>query len=98
MSFFLSFALSASVGVFTTLACIYLLKPVAIHIGLVDRPGGRKLHAEEVPLIGGISFFMGFCFSLLCMDISLRDYRGLLAGSAILVLIGIVDDFRELTP
>lgn len=98
MPFFYSYLLSICVGIFTTFICIYLLKPVAIHIGLIDRPGGRKTHVAEVPLIGGISIFMGFCFSLLCLDISLKDYRGLLAGSAILVLIGIMDDFKELTP
>ena len=87
-----------SVGIFTTLTCIYLLRPVAEHIGLVDTPGGRKMHADSVPLIGGLAIFVGFCFSLLCLNISLHDYRGLLAGSAILVLIGVMDDFRELTP
>lgn len=93
-----SLFLSIAVGVFITLFCIYLLKPVAIHIGLVDTPGGRKTHAHAVPLIGGVSIFFGFCFSLLCLNISLSDYRGLLAGSAILVLLGVIDDFRELTP
>lgn len=98
MSFFLSFILSAPVGALTTLVCIYLLKPVAIHIGLVDTPGGRKTHANAVPLIGGIAIFFGFCFSLLCLRISLQGYRGLMAGSAILVLLGVMDDFRELAP
>ncbi|OGT43863.1 MAG: hypothetical protein A3F13_04630 [Gammaproteobacteria bacterium RIFCSPHIGHO2_12_FULL_40_19] len=98
MNFFLAFSLSISVGIFTTLTCIYLLRPAAEHIGLVDTPGGRKMHADAVPLIGGIAIFVGFCFSLLCLNVSLHDYRGLLAGSAILVLIGVMDDFRELTP
>lgn len=98
MSVFFSFLLSITVGAFVTTACIYLLKPIAMHIGLVDTPGGRKTHADAIPLIGGISIFFGFCFSLLCLNISLQDYRGLLAGSAILVLIGVMDDFHELTP
>lgn len=98
MSVFFLFLFSVSVGALVTIACIYLLRPVAMHIGLVDTPGGRKTHANTIPLIGGISIFFGFCFSLLCLNISLQDYRGLLAGSAILVLIGVMDDFRELTP
>ena len=98
MDFLTSFILSVIVGVFTTLACISLLKPAAVHIGLVDTPGGRKTHLNAVQLIGGISLFFGFCFSLLCLGISLQNYRGLLAGSAILVLLGVMDDFRELTP
>ncbi|MCX7120404.1 MAG: MraY family glycosyltransferase [Gammaproteobacteria bacterium] len=94
----LSFLISITVGVFTTFFCIQLLKPVAVHIGLVDIPGGRKKHVSAVPLIGGVAVFLGFCFSLLCFNISLSDYRGLLAGSAILILIGVMDDFKELTP
>ncbi|MCX7124997.1 MAG: MraY family glycosyltransferase, partial [Gammaproteobacteria bacterium] len=93
-----SFFLSACVGIFATFACIKMLKPAAIHIGLVDIPGGRKKHVDAVPLIGGIAVFLGFCFALLCFNTSLSDYRGLLAGSAILVLLGVMDDFKELTP
>jgi len=93
-----SFLVSACVGIFTTLFCIQLLKPVAVHIGLVDIPGGRKKHANAVPLIGGIAVFLGFSFALLSFNVSLSDYRGLLAGSAILILIGVMDDFKELTP
>ena len=85
-------------AIFTVQTCLYLLKPMAMHVGLVDTPGGRKKHLIAVPLIGGIAIFMGLCFSLLALDISLRDYRGLLAGSAILLLLGILDDFRELRP
>lgn len=81
---------------FSTLFCIWLLHPVACRIGLVDTPGGRKWHEREVPLIGGITMFCGFCFSLLILPFSLFEYRGLLAGSGLLILIGVVDDFREL--
>ncbi len=98
MSIITSLILSVFVGIFITLCCIYLLKPVAMHIGLVDVPGGRKTHAHVIPLIGGVSIFFGFCFALLCLNISLHNYRGLLAGSSILILIGVMDDFRELTP
>jgi UDP-GlcNAc:undecaprenyl-phosphate GlcNAc-1-phosphate transferase len=93
-----SFILSALIAVFTTASCIYLLKPIAVHIGLLDTPGGRKTHASAVPLIGGISIFFGFCFSILFFNMSMQSYRGLLAGSAILVLLGVMDDFHELTP
>lgn len=79
-----------------TLFCIWLLRPLAIQVGFVDRPGGRKQHEREVPLIGGIAIFFGFSFALLFLPISLHLYRGLIAGASLLLLIGIVDDFREL--
>lgn len=90
--------LSICIGLLITYLCIYLLEPVASHIGLVDMPGGRKKHAQATPLIGGISIFIGFMFALLCLNISLGPYRGLFAGSAILILLGVLDDFHELSP
>lgn len=95
---YISLFLSILVAILVSFLCIYLLRPVALHIGLVDTPGGRKKHVNPVPLIGGIAIFLGFCFSLLCLNISLQPYRGLLAGSVILLLIGVLDDFHELTP
>ncbi len=37
---------------------LWILEPVARHIGLVDHPGGRKTHSEPTPLVGGIAMFI----------------------------------------
>jgi len=70
---------------------------LAVRIGLVDRPDERKRHSNEIPLIGGIAIFFGFCFSLLTLHISLFPYRGLLAGGGLLVLVGVLDDFHNIS-
>jgi UDP-GlcNAc:undecaprenyl-phosphate GlcNAc-1-phosphate transferase len=80
-----------------TVFIIYLLKPLAIRLKLVDVPGGRKMHQGEVPLTGGIGMFLGFIFALLTLDISLADYRSFIAASGLLVFIGILDDLHELS-
>lgn len=81
-----------------SLFCIWLLRPLAIRIGLVDRPNNdRKWHEREVPLIGGIAIFFGFCFALLTLPVSLQPYRSMLGGSSILVLMGVIDDFKDLS-
>lgn len=87
-------------GIIATMAaifCIWLLRPLAVQVGFVDHPGGRKQHDQDVPLIGGIAIFFGFCFALLSLPISLQGYRGLIAGGSVLLVMGIVDDFRELS-
>ncbi len=81
-----------------TMAGLILLKPLAVRLGLVDRPGGRKHHKGNIPLIGGIGMFFGLAFSLLTLNISLSNYRCFIAGCALLVITGVLDDFRELTP
>ncbi|MES2142188.1 MAG: MraY family glycosyltransferase [Pseudomonadota bacterium] len=89
---------SAFVAFFITLLCIILLKPLAVRLGLVDAPSSRKHHQGEIPLIGGLAMFIGFLAALLTLPISLRDYRSFIAGSALLVFVGLLDDFHELSP
>ncbi|HEV2524231.1 MAG TPA: MraY family glycosyltransferase [Gammaproteobacteria bacterium] len=81
-----------------TIAGLILLKPLAIRLNLVDKPGGRKLHEGDIPLIGGIAMFFGFAFSLLTLHVSLSTYRCLIAGCVLLVITGVLDDFHELGP
>ena len=42
-----------------TTVFMFMLRPLATSAGLVDRPGGRKSHIGEVPIIGGIAMFIG---------------------------------------
>lgn len=89
---------SPLVAFFITFACILLLKPLAIRLGLVDAPNDRKHHQGDIPLIGGLSMFIGFLAALLTLPISLQQYRSFIAGSALLVFVGLLDDFHELSP
>lgn len=87
---------SSVIAVTASLFFIALFRHLAVRLGFVDRPGGRKLHGQEVPLIGGVAIFFGFCFALLSLPISLQNYRGMVAGGSLLLVMGVVDDFREL--
>jgi UDP-GlcNAc:undecaprenyl-phosphate GlcNAc-1-phosphate transferase len=81
-----------------TFICILVLKPVAYKMGLVDWPGGRKEHARPTPLIGGIALLLGFLGALLLLPVSLMPFRGLIFGAALLVFVGVLDDYHELSP
>jgi UDP-GlcNAc:undecaprenyl-phosphate GlcNAc-1-phosphate transferase len=88
---------SIAVAFSVTASCLYLLRPLAVRLGLVDAPHGRKQHQGHIPLIGGMAMFLGFLFALLTLSISLANYRSLIAGCAVLVFIGVLDDFHELS-
>ncbi len=93
MSHWLAAAVSA-------VSCFVLLKafvPVAHRLGLVDRPQSRKIHQRSTPLVGGIAVFGGCVFGLLMVPISLGEYRILFAAGAALLLVGLLDDLRELS-
>lgn len=82
----------------TTWALISSLTPLAHRAGLVDEPSARKIHSGRIALVGGIALFCGFWIGALTLDVSLHDYRPFLAASSLLVVVGMLDDFRELTP
>ena len=81
-----------------TVGFIILSHPFACKIGLVDNPGGRKTHHGKIPLIGGLAMVIAFLFCTLFIPIALQQYRGLLAGAILLLIIGIADDFHEISP
>jgi UDP-GlcNAc:undecaprenyl-phosphate GlcNAc-1-phosphate transferase len=81
-----------------TVNLLFVLQHLAQKIGLVDKPNHRKHHSNEVPLIGGIAMFCGFILAVLLLEQPLSGLRSLFAGTFILMIVGVLDDFRELTP
>ncbi|MDM8557663.1 MraY family glycosyltransferase [Candidatus Parabeggiatoa sp. HSG14] len=88
-SFLLAFSVTANL--------LFILQSLAIKIGLVDSPTNRKHHQNKIPLIGGIAMFCGFLLTVLLVEQPLSGLRSLFAGAAILIIVGIFDDFRELS-
>ena len=86
--------LALSVFVLATVA-IVALAPLAVRIGLVDRPDARKRHVGEVPLVGGIAL----CATTLCCATLIGASP---AVGAVLVLgpvamvVGAADDVLDL--
>ena len=79
-----------------TVIAIYLLTPIATRAGLVDKPCARKRHSGEIPLTGGIAIFAGIiCTAMLTSHISTTD-KGLFAAAVLLLILGIVDDYRNI--
>lgn len=88
--------IGCSISLVVTLFAIYTLMPVAHKIGLLDKPGGRKKHAHNTPLIGGIAIFFGFCFAIATLPQHIDALKPLLACSALLMLKGVADDFIDI--
>jgi len=80
-----------------TLILLQGLRHMAVRIGLLDHPSERKVHAGKVPLIGGLSMFIGFSLAALTLDFALTPLRAFFAAGALLVMVGVLDDLRELS-
>jgi UDP-GlcNAc:undecaprenyl-phosphate GlcNAc-1-phosphate transferase len=85
----------------------YLLTPlvrlVALRIGAVDRPGGRKMHAIPTPTLGGLAMFLAFIGGLGLSSLLFprlffsSEAFGIAAGAALMVGVGIIDDLKGLS-
>ena len=87
----------ATIGFFVTLLAVLALRPLARTIDLLDRPGGRKQHDGDVPLVGGLAMFLGLVAGVGFLDTSSTAATSLVGVSAILVAIGLLDDRFELS-
>lgn len=70
-----------------------LFTPLARRLGLVDKPGGRKTHTGNIPLLGGVVIFTTFCAVsayLSTLNVALISAMGLLLA------LGLYDDRYDL--
>jgi UDP-GlcNAc:undecaprenyl-phosphate/decaprenyl-phosphate GlcNAc-1-phosphate transferase len=65
-------------------------------LGVVDRPGMRRLNRSPVPRLGGLALFFGIFVPALAFLPLGRETKGLLLGAAVATLVGAIDDFRGL--
>src|SRR5438034_10037323 len=79
---------------------VVLLTPavggMARMLGVVDRPGQRRLNRNAVPRLGGLALFFGIFVPALAFLPLGRETKGLLLGAAVATTVGAVDDFRGL--
>lgn len=83
---------------FATLLAMSALRPVAVVVDLVDRPGGRKTHRGDIPVVGGLAMFLGCIFGVGLMPANMFVSVSLLSASALVVLVGLLDDRFEISP
>ena len=86
------------VALLVTISFMLALRPVALSIGLVDKPGGRKLHTGNIPIIGGLAMFVGLSIGILLLGLELNLFLYVLAASFLLVVVGVIDDCVALPP
>jgi UDP-GlcNAc:undecaprenyl-phosphate GlcNAc-1-phosphate transferase len=89
----------------------FVLTPLYIKIAnrlkIFDMPDKRKLHRAPTPTLGGIVIYFSFSITILITSFLLRQdsnlelllyLPGILIGSLVLVIFGILHDTREMAP
>ena len=96
-------ALISILACVVTSVLIVIMRPLAQSVGLVDVPNARKAHHGPVPLVGGLAIFAAVAAAC-----TVPSWSGLspaapgmlsfLLAGLLLVSVGAVDDFMELSP
>jgi len=89
---------AAAASFFTCWLAIVALRPVAIAVDLVDRPGGRKTHHGDIPVVGGLAMFLGIVLGVGLVPLPGTSAVSFLAACTILVTVGLIDDRFDLSP
>ena len=74
-----------------------VVKILAQKLGAMDVPGeARRVHDHPIPRMGGLAIFLGFIVSMLLFVDITQEVRGILLGSIIIVITGVIDDIISL--
>lgn len=90
--------LQAAASFFVCALAVLALRPLAIAVDLIDRPGGRKNHHGDVPIVGGLAMFIGIVLGMGLVPLPGAIGGAYLAACAIVVTVGLVDDRFNLSP
>ena len=75
----------------------WVLHRAAPALGLIDHPGGRRLHVAPVPLVGGLAIASGLLFALAWRGTVQPAPLALMVAACIILAGGVLDDRIELT-
>jgi len=83
------------------LAAAYFLTPkvieLAIKAGALDAPDARKVHTRPIPRMGGLAIYAGFVLAVLASMHVNHEIMGLLLGGTVILIVGIIDDLKQLS-
>ncbi|MFQ5880877.1 MAG: glycosyltransferase family 4 protein [Candidatus Methylomirabilales bacterium] len=75
-----------------------LCRGAARRLGVLDTPGLRKIHTQPVPMMGGVAILAAFGTGLLLSAASHQGLWGILLGTLLLFILGLMDDVRGVGP
>jgi len=75
-----------------------LVGRLATRVGAVDRPRERGLSDRPTPLLGGLAMLAGVLIAAALFMPAAAETRAILAGAAVIVAVGAVDDAFDLHP
>ncbi|MFH1478212.1 MAG: MraY family glycosyltransferase [Candidatus Omnitrophota bacterium] len=92
------------------LGAAYLLTPIcrriAFRTGVLSKVNERTVHKKPIPYLGGVAIYIAFFVAVLFVFFVDRQFnteflyklKGLILGSTLIVMLGLWDDIRDISP
>src|SRR6202046_3702880 len=82
------------VALFGSLGLTAPVRQFALRVGLVDKPGPRKVLLKPIPLLGGIAIYLGFAAAILLTQHGVMQQQtiAIFTGATLLAIVGFLDD------
>ena len=77
---------------------IPIIIKIAHHVNALDIPNERKVHKFPMPRMGGLAIFIGFLVGYMVFCKPTIQMNSILIGSFLIILLGVFDDIKPLTP
>lgn len=103
----LSYLVVAGVAAVVTFGATPVVRSLSIRLGWIDRPSDRKVHPKPTPTAGGVAIFAGVAVAIVTSRLlpALRtiheassDQDAALAAAIVIVVVGLMDDAKGLSP
>jgi UDP-GlcNAc:undecaprenyl-phosphate GlcNAc-1-phosphate transferase len=85
---------SFAVALLASLTLTIPVRQLALRVGMVDRPGPRKVHLQPIPLLGGVAIYSAVLLAMLFFfpGETLTQVLAILTGATLVVFVGTLDD------
>lgn len=97
LSFPIKLIMALILAILISFAATPLVKRMAYVVGAIDIPkDNRRMHKTPIPRLGGLAIYLAFLFSSLLLGNIDRQTQGVLLGSVMIVVLGVLDDIMTL--
>ena len=86
--------------VFSFLLAFFLtlvIRRIATKLKILDYPEERKIHAQPIPLLGGLAVYIAYVATIFLNFSFSAELKGVVIGGTVILVVGLIDDVRELS-
>ncbi len=69
---------------------------IATKLKILDHPEKRKIHETPIPLLGGLAIYISYVVTIFLNFSFSQGLKGVILGGTVILIVGLIDDAKEL--